>query len=474
MDHPLRLLPSIKAIQDSEVYIKWKKTASISETYLTALARDVVEEERQALIAGKPYESKEEVHRKILTAFDKRVRELLEPLLTQVVNATGVVLHTNLGRARLSAKAADAARVAGSSYTDLEFDLEQGNRGARTAKIEALLRLLTGAESAMIVNNNAAAVFMILRTFAKGKEVLVSRGELVEIGGSFRVSSIMAESDAQLIEVGTTNKTRIEDYAENLTENTAMVMKVHQSNFKIIGFTEAASRHELAELAAKHGLLFYEDLGSGALFDYSRFGIGKEPIIPNIIKEGVDLLSASGDKLFGGPQAGIILGKKHLIDRLKKHPLARTFRTDKMTIASLGVTLQSYLSEKLEVEIPTVRDVVADAETIKNRAIKLKKVLTLYPSIQAEIVPLTSRVGGGAMPDVPLKSYGVKIQSPELPAQTLADRLRTGKPSVIGRIEEAHVLLDCRTIADEEIDLVGQAFAQFGFEENVISNSYDQ
>jgi L-seryl-tRNA(Ser) seleniumtransferase len=319
----------------------------------------------------------------------------------------------------------------------------------------------------MIVNNNAAAVFMILRTFAKGKEVLVSRGELVEIGGSFRVSSIMAESDAQLIEVGTTNKTRIEDYAENLTENTAMVMKVHQSNFKIIGFTEAASRQELAELAAKHGLLFYEDLGSGALFDYGRLGFGQEPVIPNIIKEGVDLLSASGDKLFGGPQAGIILGKKHLIDRLKKHPLARTFRTDKMTIASLGATLQSYLSEKLEVEIPTVRDVVADAETIKTRAIKLKKALALYPSIQAEIVPLTSRVGGGAMPDVPIKSYGVKIQSSELPAQTLADRLRTGTPSVIGRIEEAHVLLDCRTITDEEIDLVGQAFAKLDFKKRL-------
>ncbi|MGV3488639.1 MAG: L-seryl-tRNA(Sec) selenium transferase [Tuberibacillus sp.] len=460
MDNPMRLLPSIKEIQDSEIYIRWKQRDAISETYLTAVAREVVEIERNKLLNEGTDKDKESLRKKILNAFEQRLQQLLEPVLTPVINGTGVILHTNLGRARLSHDTAEAVRQAASSYTNLEFDIEKGERGSRGDAVEKLLTLITGAESAMVVNNNAAAVFLILRAFAKNKDVIVSRGELVEIGGSFRVSSIMEESDARLVEVGTTNKTRIKDYADSISENTAMLLKVHRSNFKIIGFTEEAERKELADLASKHQIIFYEDLGSGAFFDYREAGIGDEPLISSILGEGVDILSASGDKLFGGPQAGIILGKKRLIDRLKKHQLARTFRVDKMTLAALGKTLQYYLSDQKVKDIPTVRDITQPFDKIKERAMKLKKMLEPIPIFDIELCDMLAYVGGGTMPEVSLKSCGLTFSSPRMNTNEMAYLLRTGAPSVIGRIENEHFILDCCTISDEELPLVQTAFTK--------------
>jgi len=459
MDNPMRLLPSIKQIQDSEIFRKWRSRQSVSDTYLTAVARKIVEQERKRLVNNQKIKERDAIYSHILSRFDEEMNQLTSPVLTTVVNGTGVILHTNLGRARLSDDAAEAVRQAASGYTNLEFNIDKGERGFRNEKIETLLTLITGAESAMIVNNNAAAVFLILRAFAKNKEVIVSRGELVEIGGSFRVSSIMSESDARLVEVGTTNKTRVKDYADHLTENTAMLLKVHQSNFKMIGFTEAASRKELAELAKKHGILLYEDLGSGALFNYHEEGIGEEPVISDILEEGVDVLSASGDKLFGGPQAGIILGRKELIDHLKKHQLARAFRVDKMTLAALGATLQSYLSEKKVKEIPTVRDITQKAEEIQARANLLKKKLAELPGFSIKVCDTTAFVGGGTLPDVRIKSFGLKIQSELLKTNELAHLLRVGTPSVIGRLEEDYYILDCGAMTDPEIERVYSAFS---------------
>ena len=347
------------------------------------------------------------------------------------------------------------------NYSNLEYNLERGVRGSRHSHVEELVKRLTGAEAAMVVNNNAAAVYIILRALASNKEVIVSRGQLVEIGGSFRISSIMEESGATLVEVGTTNKTHLYDYERALSEDTRMILKVHTSNFKVVGFTESVETEELAQLASLHEqVILYEDLGSGVLYDYRKHGIGNEPVVNEVLKMGADIVSFSGDKLLGGPQAGIIAGKKHLIEKLKKHQLARVLRVDKMTLAALEATLMQYSKGKDELmKIPVVADLLATADEIKQRTTRfLEELKKMTGSYEISIKPDISQVGGGTMPDVELPTYVASLQHKQLSASTVEHLLRTKhSPSIVVRIQKDVIQIDLRTVSKEEEEILLQA-----------------
>ncbi len=376
--------------------------------------------------------------------------------IRSLINASGIVIHTNLGRSRLSEKSVERMSETARMYSNLEYNLEEGKRGSRHDLTEDLIKQVTGAEAAMVVNNNAAAVYLILKALAKNKEVIVSRGELVEIGGSFRVSSIMEESGAELREVGTTNKTHFFDYEGAITDKTGMIMKVHTSNFKVIGFTKEVSSSELMLLKKDNPeLIIYEDLGSGALYPFQSEGIGDEPLISSVINKGLDVVSFSGDKLLGGPQAGIIAGKKNIIDILKKHQLARVLRVDKFTIAALNETLQSYMNEDYT-EIPTVRDILKTPDEIREVVWRLKRKVEDHPSFIIRILEEFSQVGGGTMPDVKLPTFCLGIKHPK-GAEYLARAFRNYQTPIIVRIKEEEVLLDFRTISEEELLTVEDA-----------------
>ncbi|GGB44658.1 L-seryl-tRNA(Sec) selenium transferase [Lentibacillus populi] len=347
------------------------------------------------------------------------------------------------------------AAVAG-NYSNLEYDLNKGERGTRHKITEVLLKELTGSEAAMVVNNNAAAVFLILRTFAKQKEVVISRGELIEIGGAFRISSIMEESDAILKEVGTTNRTHLYDYEQAINKETAILMKVHQSNFKTIGFTHAISTKQLVNLAKKyHQPLIYEDLGSGSLYD---FKMGNEPVVSKVIETGVDLVSFSGDKLIGGPQAGIIIGKKELINKLKRHQLTRVLRVDKMTLAALEATLGNYLREEFN-NIPTIRDISLPICEIEKRIMMFTDHFNNNDNKWIfKIENSASQVGGGAMPGIEIPTLVLAVKHLNLDSHTIHSRLRQGTSPIIARLKKNHVLLDFRTITTEDIPIIVEVF----------------
>ncbi|WP_286166266.1 L-seryl-tRNA(Sec) selenium transferase [Bacillus sp. E(2018)] len=370
--------------------------------------------------------------------------------IRSLINASGIVIHTNLGRSRLSEKSVERMSETARMYSNLEYNLEAGKRGSRHDLTEELIKQVTGAEAAMVVNNNAAAVYLILKALAKNKEVIVSRGELVEIGGSFRVSSIMEESGAKLREVGTTNKTHLFDYERALNDETGMIMKVHTSNFKVIGFTKEVPSSELMQLKKdNHDVVIYEDLGSGALYPFQSEGIGDEPLISSVINKGLDVVSFSGDKLLGGPQAGIIAGKKRIIEKLKKHQLARVLRVDKFTIAALNETLQSYLNEEYK-EIPTVRDILKTPEEIRELVWRLKRRVEDHSSLNIRNVEEFSQVGGGTMPDVKLPTFCLGLKHSK-GADYLARAFRNYRTPIIVRIKGEEVLLDLRTISEEEL-----------------------
>ncbi|MBN3555342.1 L-seryl-tRNA(Sec) selenium transferase [Fictibacillus nanhaiensis] len=376
--------------------------------------------------------------------------------IRSLINASGIVIHTNLGRSRLSEKSVERMSETARMYSNLEYNLEQGKRGSRHDLTEELIKQVTGAEAAMVVNNNAAAVYLILKALAKNKEVIVSRGELVEIGGSFRVSSIMEESGAKLREIGTTNKTHLFDYEEAINEETGMIMKVHTSNFKVIGFTKEVSSSELIQLKKDHqDLIIYEDLGSGALYPFQSEGIGDEPLISSVINNGLDIVSFSGDKLLGGPQAGIIAGKKRIIDQLKKHQLARVLRVDKFTIAALNETLLSYRNEEYK-DIPTVRDILKTPEEIRESVWRLKRKVEDHSSLNIRILEEFSQVGGGTMPDVKLPTFCLGLKHFK-GADYLARAFRNHQTPIIVRIKGEEVLLDLRTISDDELLTVEDA-----------------
>ena len=379
--------------------------------------------------------------------------EMSAPSLRPLINATGVVVHTNLGRSLLSEEALKRVALVNRSYSNLEYDIRAGERGKRHTHIEGILTRLTGAEAATAVNNNAAAVLLCLNTLALGKEVVVSRGELVEIGGSFRVPEVMSRGGALLREVGTTNKTHLKDYQKAINENTGLLLKVHTSNYKIVGFTKEVSPAELSELGKKHGIPVMWDLGSGSFLDLASHGIGDEPTVQQAMSSGVDVLTFSGDKLLGGPQAGMILGRKKFLDPIRSNPLARALRIDKMTLAALEATLTQYLDmEKAKREIPTLWMLTQPLSEIERKAGLLATGIEQTGSgFSVSIQDDLSQSGGGALPTGNLPTKVVAIGHAALSANQIESRLRLGKPAIITRIKEGMVLFDPRTLNDGEI-----------------------
>lgn len=380
----------------------------------------------------------------ILAQAESHLIEWTTPTLLPVINATGVILHTNLGRAPLSNATIAAMKAAAENYSTLEYDVQTGRRGSRLVHAESILQRLTGAESALVVNNNASAVLLVLSALANRKRVVISRTQLVEIGGGFRVPDVMKQSGAKLVEVGTTNRVRLSDYKEALEEPTALVMRAHRSNFKIVGFTEEPELKEIVDVAHGAHVIVVDDLGSGALLDTVNFGLAHEPTVQESLFAGVDLVCFSGDKLLGGPQAGIILGKKNLIDKIKKHPLARAVRADKMSLAGLTATLLHYLKDEAEREIPIWKMISLTLDQVKNRAESWRATLG-----KGEVIKSESTVGGGSLPEECIATYvfTLKLKSPD----KFMKKLRECHPPIIARVENDTILLDPRTVLDDEI-----------------------
>jgi L-seryl-tRNA(Ser) seleniumtransferase len=384
----------------------------------------------------------------------KTLEAAAQPAIRRVINATGVVIHTNLGRSPLAEAALTQIQAIGAHYSTLEYDLAKGARGSRHDHLEGLLQEITGCEAALVLNNNAAAVLLALRALAEGQEVIISRGQLVEIGGSFRLPEIMAASGALMREVGTTNKTHLRDYEQAITLETALLLKVHPSNFRITGFTSAVPLPELVALGRRYNLLVVEDLGSGCLVDLSRYGIEREPTVQETLKAGADLVLFSGDKLLGGPQAGLALGSREVVARLRQHPLTRALRPDKLTLAGLEATLRLYLDEPLAVaEIPTLRLLSRPLTELDRQARTLARSLrrALGAGIQVRAVDSIGRVGGGALPQASLASKALALTVPPWTPQQLEARLRQAQPPVIARIEQDALLLDMRTLLPDDL-----------------------
>ena len=378
--------------------------------------------------------------------------------IKKVINGTGTILHTNLGRAIISKKHADYLSEVVTSYSNLEYNLEEGRRGERYSHFEKLICKITGAEAAMAVNNNAAAVMLVLSSMAAEKEVIVSRGELVEVGGKFRIPDVMKSSNAHLVEIGTTNKTHLEDYEDAISENTGAFLKVHTSNFKILGFTESVSIEELCKFGREKDIPVIEDIGSGVLIDLSKYGLEYEPTVQDSIKAGVDVVSFSGDKLLGGPQAGIIVGKKKYIDKMKKNPLTRAFRIDKFTATILEMIFHEYLNEEDAIKnIPVLSLITKDLKEIEKNANALfNKIENLENVADINVEDTFSQIGGGSLPAERIKSKSVTIMPKNISTQSLEAKLRAGKNPVVGRISEEKLILDMRTVLEDEIDILAQ------------------
>jgi L-seryl-tRNA(Ser) seleniumtransferase len=420
--------------------------------------REVLDEVRKKILKNpQPKLNVVPSHAELAEKVEKRLR----PNLKKVVNATGVILHTNLGRAPLSKQAQEHLVTVSSGYSNLEIDLHTGKRGSRYMHVIELLCKLTGAEDAMVVNNNAAAVFLALNTLARQGEVVVWRGELIEIGGSFRLPEIMSMSGAFLREVGTTNKVYTRDYEEVITENTALLMKIHPSNFRIVGFTREVSLAELIELGNKHGLPVLYDAGSGALIDFKEVGLPGEPTIKEAVKAGVAVATFSGDKLLGGPQAGLVVGKKEFVEKMKRNHLNRALRIDKLTLAALEITLRHYFEENPWEIIPVLEILSRPVDLVKKQAKGLAKKLSKVLGDKATVntIPTQAESGGGAFPNVPIPSHAVSIKFKKTSPQKLQEKLRENQPPIIARVEDEAVLLDMRTIFPEDEAIICAAFA---------------
>jgi L-seryl-tRNA(Ser) seleniumtransferase len=465
----LRSIPAVHELKSNQSYKDILNRSGLDDIELTNLLRSIIDSVREQILQGTwtgPNPTSELFIEEVFILLTAKVTKSFDYTLKRVINATGTILHTNLGRARLSQNAIEHVVETARHYSNLEYQLEEGERGSRHTHVESLVKQLTGAESAMVVNNNAAAIYLILRALTINKEVIVSRGQLVEIGGSFRISSIMEESGAKLVEVGTTNKTHLYDYENAINEQTRMILKVHTSNFKTIGFTKTVETDQMAELASKHkDIIFYEDLGSGVLYDFTQYGIGDEPVVKKVIELGADLVSFSGDKLLGGPQAGIIAGKKVFIDQLKKHQLARVLRVDKMTLAGLEGTLLDYLKgEKGRKNIPAFRDMMMTWDDLQNRTKKLKnQILQLAPQFEVSLRDDFSQVGGGTMPEVQLPTILLGLKHNKMSPASLAKKLRTeSQPAIVVRIQNEELLIDLRTVEEEEEEIILNALIQLG------------
>ncbi len=458
----LRSLPSV-----DQVLQRIKGDAAlkgITRARLVQAVREVLADERQRLLnglkrSGAPAPSDPDtLARRVVAELSRSGVFSLVP----VINATGVVLHTNLGRALLSPLALERLRRIGSAYSNLELDLKSKERGSRYAHVESLLRRLTGAEASLVVNNNAAAVLLALESVARGKEVVVSRGELIEIGGEFRIPDIMRRSGAVLREVGTTNRTHLKDYADAIGPETALLLKVHTSNYRVLGFTAQVATRELAELGRSRGISVMEDLGSGCFLDLRPYGFPYEPTVQEAVSAGLDLVSFSGDKLLGGPQAGIIVGKAALVERLRTNPLTRALRIDKLTLAGLEATLYAYEAGNALETIPTLRMLTEALTAVRRRARRLLRRLSpaVAAGLGATLVEGRAQVGGGSLPLVELPTVALAIGTVAHRAEALDQALRAGEPPVIGRIAEDRLLLDCRTILNTDVPLLADALTR--------------
>jgi len=458
MKELLRQLPSVDEVLKEERVRGW--LGSHPRALVLDAIRTAIDRKREQILKASGAAAPDLSPAAIVNEAGTVLQEIAEPSLRPLINATGVVVHTNLGRSLLSEAAISRIIEVNRSYSNLEYDIKAGERGKRYTHIEGILTRLTGAEAATAVNNNAAAVLLCLNTLAKGKEVVVSRGELVEIGGSFRVPEVMERSSAVLREVGSTNKTHLKDYEKAINPNTGLLLKVHTSNYKIVGFTKEVSPAELAVLGTKHRVPVMWDLGSGSFLDLAAYGVGDEPTVKQAMDAGVDILTFSGDKLLGGPQAGMILGKRQYLDPIRSNPLARALRIDKMTLAALEATLTQYLDEDKAIrEIPTLwmltqplAEILRKAELLAS-GIKAVGDGTLTVAVQDDL----SQTGGGALPTGKLPTKVVAIGHRTLSANQIESRLRLGKPAVITRIKEGMVLFDPRTLNDAEIGKIVEA-----------------
>jgi len=385
---------------------------------------------------------------------------LNQPSLKPLINATGVVVHTNLGRSILAERVLSKFKPLAGGYSNLEYDLQRGERGSRYSHVEGILKELTGAEAGTVVNNNAAAVLVALDTLARGREVVVSRGQLVEIGGSFRIPEVMKRGGARMVEVGTTNKTHLRDYEEVIGPDTALLLKVHKSNYHLIGFTEDVDTVELVTLAHKNNIAVMEDLGSGCFVDFSKYGLVKEPTVQEVLGQGVDLVTFSGDKLLGGPQAGILLGRKPLVEAIRKNQLSRALRIDKLTLLALEETLRIYRDESAAIkEIPTLQMILAPYDHLKNKARRLRRMIGKLdsPNFTLQLADGTSKVGGGALPLLVIPTCLLTLVPGRLSANTMERKLRDCDPPIISRVERDQVLLDVRTVQESELKTLAGA-----------------
>lgn len=448
----------IPQVNDILIYFD-KKNYDLPREYIKEVSNYVITSYREKLKTNPNFEIESE---DIYLQIEKMLNSKSIYSLEQTINATGVVLHTNLGRAPLSKRAIDRIVVISSSYSNLEYNLDTGKRGSRYEHVIDLVKKLTGAEDALIVNNNAAAVFLMLNTLSKGKETIISRGELVEIGDSFRISEIMENSGAILVEVGATNRTHLYDYENKINDETKVLMKVHTSNYKIMGFHEDVSASELSDLISGKDIHIIEDLGSGSLIDLSRYGLSYERTVRDCINDGIDLVSFSCDKLLGGPQGGIICGNKELIQQIKNNQLLRAFRVCKLTLCALEATLIEYLDEKKVMEeIPTLKMISMNLEEIDAKAINFSnKLKNSIKNIEFEIIDSDSLVGGGAYPTEVLKSRAIAI-NPKTNADELEEFLRLSKYHIISNVENERILLDVRTILEDEFEKIIEILKEY-------------
>lgn len=440
-------------------------TSQYKREFVVDMLRTATEELRHELVASKQEWEKEQLREIILSKAEKNISRLIQGTLQKVVNATGVVLHTNLGRAPLGEAAIKYLQEMAVNYNNLELDLEQGVRGSRYWHIEELLKRLTGAEAALVVNNNAAAVLLGLNTLAKGGEVIVSRGQLVEIGGAFRIPEVMKLSGARLVEVGTTNRTYIADFAAAINEETALLFAAHTSNYKIMGFTAEVPMEDLVKLGRARGIPVMQDLGSGILYQNADWGLSEEPSVKECVEAGIDIITFSGDKLLGGPQAGIIIGKKPYIEAMKKNQLTRALRVDKLTIAALEGTLIEYLSGQPQENIPVIRMLGCSQDELRKRAEQLAARLQIATNSSGKIKQLLvakveDMVGGGAYPTLKIPGWGIEIEFQEIQLNAIAKKLRAMNPALLTRKQEDKMLISVRTLLPGDEELIAEMMAE--------------
>ena len=452
----------------------YKMIPKVDQILDNKVIKDLLDKNSKNLVMESIHEELDNIRNNISNGYDKniisnKIENLIDNIkdnlmnkktfsLRNVVNASGVVIHTNLGRSVLNSEIFENIKKVSIGYSNLEYNLEKGERGSRYSHLSEIIKKITGAEDCMVVNNNAAAVMLILSTVAKGKNVITSRSELVEIGGSFRIPDVCRESGAELKEIGTTNKTHLRDYENAIDENTAALFKVHQSNFKILGFTEAVSSFELNSLKEKYNIPIIEDLGSGVLIDLSKYGLSHEPTVQECIKNGVDIVSFSGDKLLGGVQAGIIVGKKEYIEKMKKNQLTRALRVDKFTLSALEAVFSYYIDEELAIsKIPTLNMLTIKIEKLYDKAQKLIEYLGENNEFSYAIIDIDSEVGAGSLPTQKLPSKAIKVISKSFTENELEEKLRSNRIPIITRIYKGNLIFDVRTIFENEFCIIKDA-----------------